>query len=244
MNANDISRLNASFSEASAQEVLTHAVETSGQRLTVASSLGLEDQILTHMLSQLTDAMDIFVLDTGRLHQETYDLMATTSLQYAFQYRVFFPNQADVEAMVSTHGPNHFYQSIDHRKSCCGVRKVAPLSRALDGYGGWVTGIRRAQSIDRALTPFFEWDEAHGLLKVNPLIKWSKDDVWNYIKRHDVPYNSLHDQGYPSIGCAPCTRAVTPGEDDRAGRWWWEDAVKKECGLHVNLDDKMESNDG
>jgi len=243
MNANDISRLNASFSEATAQEVLAHAVDTSGQRLTVASSLGLEDQILTHMLSQLTDAMDIFVLDTGRLHQETYDLMATTSLQYAFQYRVFFPNQEDVEAMVSAHGPNHFYLSIDHRKFCCGVRKVAPLSRALDGYGGWVTGIRRAQSIDRALTPFFEWDESHGVLKVNPLIKWSKDDVWNYIKRHDVPYNSLHDQGYPSIGCAPCTRAVELGEDDRAGRWWWEDAVKKECGLHVNVDDKLETND-
>ena len=144
--------------------------------------------------------------------------------------------------MMTNHGPNHFYNSVENRKECCGIRKVDPLSKALDGYLGWVTGIRRAQSIDRSETLFFEWDNGHEMVKINPLIKWSKDDVWTYIKRHDIPYNELHDKGYPSIGCAPCTRAVTLGEDDRAGRWWWEDAVKKECGLHINLDDKMETN--
>ncbi len=225
--------LNKEFSSATAQQVLAHVIESYSGRVTIASSLGAEDQVITHMASQITDALDIFVLDTGRLHQETYDLMETTSRQYAFNYRVFFPQSDEVEAMVSDHGPNHFYTSVEHRKQCCFIRKVAPLKRALAPYSVWVTGIRRAQSMDRTTVDCFEWDVAHSAIKVNPLYKWSKDDVWNYIKRHDVPYNPLHDQHYPSIGCAPCTRAVKPGEDDRSGRWWWEASVKKECGLHV-----------
>ena len=135
--------------------------------------------------------------------------------------------------MVAENGPNHFYDSLENRKECCGVRKVEPLSRALDGKKAWITGIRRAQSIDRLETELFEWDESHNMIKINPLVSWSKDDVWDYVKRHDIPYNALHDKGYPSIGCAPCTRAVPLGEDDRSGRWWWEEAVQKECGLHV-----------
>ena len=155
-----------------------------------------------------------------------------------FPIDFFFPDQAAIESMVNQHGPNHFYKSVENRKECCFIRKVEPLRRALQGYSIWMTGIRRAQSVDRAQTPLFEWDETHNLIKVNPLINWSKDDVWDYVKRYDIPYNELHNQGYPSIGCAPCTRAIMPGEDDRSGRWWWEESVKKECGLHVRLDDR------
>ena len=234
MNQQDIDLLNDEFSSASAQDVLAYSVEKFGKKLTLASSLGIEDQILTHMLSNEMQVMDVFILDTGRLHQETYDVIERTMVQYAFNYRLLFPQADAVENMVSKNGPNHFYKSLENRKDCCFIRKVEPLSRALRGYEAWMTGIRRGQSIDRALTPFFEWDSSHDLLKINPLVKWSKDDVWNYVKRHDIPYNLLHDQGYPSIGCAPCTRAIQPGEDDRSGRWWWEDAVKKECGLHVS----------
>jgi len=238
MSALDLDQLNKEFASSTAQEVLAFSVKKIGSKITLASSLGLEDQVLTHMLTNEMNHVDVFILDTGRLPQETYNVIEKTMTQYAFTYRIFFPDKVSVEQMVSEHGPNHFYQSLDNRKECCNIRKVEPLSRALNGYQSWITGIRRAQSIDRALTPFFEWDESNHMLKVNPLIKWSKDDVWNYIKRHDIPYNDLHDQGYPSIGCAPCTRAIQPGEDDRSGRWWWEEAVKKECGLHVNLKDK------
>ena len=231
----NIEKLNQEYSNASAEAVMAFAVERFGTEITLASSLGAEDQVLTHMYSTLTDELDVFVLDTGRLHQETYDVLDKTRTQYAFNYRVFFPNQEQIEAMVREHGPNHFYESVDYRKECCFIRKVEPLQRALKGYSAWITGIRRAQSIDRTTTPFFEWDSVNNIVKVNPLIKWSKDDVWDYINRHEIPYNVLHDKGFPSIGCAPCTRAVPAGEDDRSGRWWWEDAIKKECGLHVNL---------
>ncbi|MEK9727695.1 MAG: phosphoadenylyl-sulfate reductase [Candidatus Margulisiibacteriota bacterium] len=234
----NIDQLNEQFHSASAEAVMAFAVERFGNELTLASSLGLEDQVLTHMYSTLTDQMDIFVLDTGRLHQETYDVIEKNRTLYAFNYRVFFPKQTSVEAMVMAHGPNHFYESVDYRKECCYIRKVEPLQRALKGYSAWITGIRRAQSIDRTTTSFFEWDQVNQIVKVNPLIKWSKDDTWDYINRNEIPYNVLHDKGFPSIGCAPCTRAIEPGEDDRSGRWWWEESVKKECGLHVDLPSK------
>lgn len=233
-----IDELNKEYKNASAESIIEFAVQKFGSSLTLASSLGAEDQVLTHMISNNTNKPDVFVLDTGRLHQKTYDVIAKTKRQYAFNYRVFFPKHEDVESMVAEHGPNHFYNSLENRKACCFIRKVEPLGRALSGYNAWITGIRRAQSIDRATTPAFEWDEGNNMLKVNPLVAWSKSDVWDYIKRHDVPYNALHDQGFPSIGCAPCTRAVAAGEDDRSGRWWWEESVKKECGLHVNLEDR------
>ena len=234
----NIDKLNDQFNTASAEAVMQFAVERFDIELTMASSLGLEDQVLTHMYSTVSDTPNIFILDTGRLHQETYDVIEKTMTQYAFNFRIFFPDQKSVEDMVNLNGPNHFYKNVENRKECCHIRKVEPLTRALDGYSAWVTGIRRAQSVERTKTLFFEWDEVNNLVKINPLIKWSKDDVWDYIKRHDVPYNILHDRGFPSIGCAPCTRAIEPGEDDRAGRWWWEESVKKECGLHLNSNNK------
>ncbi len=233
MTPKSIAELNHQFDKSSPEEVLSYAIEKYGDKLILASSLGVEDQVLTNMLSILSDQVSIFVLDTGRLPQETYDVMARTMRRYAFNYAVYYPDQQTVEKMVAENGPNHFYDSLENRKECCGVRKVEPLSRALDGKKAWITGIRRAQSIDRLETELFEWDESHNMIKINPLVSWSKDDVWDYVKRHDIPYNALHDKGYPSIGCAPCTRAVPLGEDDRSGRWWWEEAVQKECGLHV-----------
>lgn len=233
MTANHVDALNAQFSSATTQDILRYCVDTWGDRITLASSLGAEDQVLTHMM-QSVGLTDVFVLDTGRLHQETYDVMAKTMDRYPVLYRVFFPDSVAVQAMVSEHGPNHFYQSVDHRLNCCHIRKVEPLSRALTGYSAWMTGIRRAQSVDRMTTPFFEWDHHHGIMKINPLIHWTKDDVWQWISDHDVPYNALHDQGYQSIGCQPCTRPVEPGQVSRAGRWWWEASEKKECGLHVS----------
>ncbi len=238
MTSLDLDELNAIYAKSSAEDIVKFAIHQFKDRLTLASSLGVEDQILTHMFANLSDEIDIFILDTGRLHQETYVVMDQSMKHYSFKYRIYFPDKMSVQHMVSTHGPNHFYESLENRKECCYIRKVEPLNRALSGYSAWMTGIRRAQSIDRSLTPLFEWDEAHQLVKINPLVAWSKQDVWTYVKAQKVPYNSLHDQGYPSIGCAPCTRAVKSGEDDRSGRWWWEEAVKKECGLHINLDER------
>ena len=243
MTPSSVIELNQKFDKSSPEEILTYLVDRYGDKLILASSLGVEDQVLTNMLSILSDKISIFVLDTGRLPQETYDLISRTMRRYAFNYQVYYPDQQAVEQMVSEKGPNHFYDSLDNRKECCGIRKVEPLKRALDGKKAWITGIRRAQSIDRMGTELFEWDDAHNMIKINPLISWSKDDVWDYVKRHDIPYNALHDQGYPSIGCAPCTRAVPPGEDDRSGRWWWEESVKKECGLHVNYNQEGNEND-
>ena len=199
----------------------------------LASSLGAEDQVLTHIVASESLDVGIFVLDTGRLHQETYSVMSKTQERYGFKYTVYFPQTEAVQSMVSTHGPNLFYQSIDLRKQCCYVRKVEPLNRALAGAKGWVTGQRRDQGVTRHDLPVAEWDEAHQMVKLNPLAEWTTEMVWDYIRTHSIPYNILHDRGFPSIGCAPCTRAITPGEDLRAGRWWWEDPENKECGLHV-----------
>ncbi len=206
--------------------------ETFGDDVTLASSLGAEDQVLTDMILKVRPSTPIFVLDTGRLNQETYDVMGETMSKYGMKYTVMFPDALDVEAMVSTHGPNLFYASVENRKLCCHVRKVAPLRRALVGKKAWITGQRRAQSANRATLPFAEWDTAHDCLKLNPLAAWSHDEVWMYLKTHQVPTNGLHAQGYPSIGCACCTRAIEPGGDPRSGRWWWESDSQKECGLH------------
>ncbi|MGA0242409.1 MAG: phosphoadenylyl-sulfate reductase [Candidatus Marinamargulisbacteria bacterium] len=235
MKPSDIDALNARFESGHAQDVLTYAVDRWGEKITLASSLGVEDQVLTHFLSTISQKMDVFVLDTGRLHQETYDVIEKTMTQYAFNYRILYPDHMAIQELIESSGPNLFYQSVAKRKACCHVRKVGPLGRALTGYSAWITGIRRAQSVDRFNANFFEWDAAHGQVKINPLIKWSKSDVWDAIKRYDIPYNALHDQGYPSIGCLPCTRPVSPGEDERSGRWWWEATEKKECGLHSDV---------
>jgi phosphoadenosine phosphosulfate reductase len=204
-----------------------------GDDFVLASSLGAEDQVLTHMVLMINPKARIFVLDTGRLHQETYDVMAMTMAKYKMTYEVYFPETEDLETLIREKGPNSFYESVDNRKECCRIRKVEPLGRALKGVQAWVTGQRREQSMTRTMLEEIEWDAAHHCLKLNPLAEWTTEDVWAYIEKHDIPVNYLHKKGFPSIGCAPCTRAVKPGEDQRAGRWWWENPDGKECGLHV-----------
>ena len=214
------------------ETLLQALVERYGRSLKLASSLGAEDQVLTHMLLQIDPRARIFVLDTGRLHQETYDLMARTMSRYDMRYEVLFPDAQAVQEMVAEEGPNLFYASVAGRRRCCAVRKVEPLGRALADAAAWVTGLRREQSPERAATAAVEWDPAHGAVKANPLAEWSEAQVWDYLRGHGVPCNVLHDRGFLSIGCAPCTRAVEPGEPARAGRWWWEQGTAKECGLH------------
>ena len=201
--------------------------------ITFANSFGAEDMVLTDIILKNKLAIEIFSLDTGRLPVETYDLMAETERHYNTKLNVYFPQAAVVEFYVKNHGINAFYESIDLRKSCCHMRKVEPLQRALNGKAAWVTGMRVAQATTRASLPIREFDEANKLEKFNPLSDWTEQEVWAYIRLNSVPYNALHDQFYPSIGCAPCTRAIAMGEDVRAGRWWWEDPSSKECGLHV-----------
>jgi len=196
-----------------------------------STSLGQEDQVITHHIATHKLPIEIFTLDTGRLFQETYDLLDITQQKFKTPINVFAPNTSEVEKLVSTKGPNSFYKSVENRKECCGVRKIAPLKRALAGKKIWVTGLRQSQSQNRAELDFFSYDAAFDIIKFNPLLHWSLEDVNTYIDQHNVPQNTLHAKGFVSIGCAPCTRAIEPGEDIRAGRWWWESS-KKECGLH------------
>jgi phosphoadenosine phosphosulfate reductase len=200
---------------------------------TFASSYGAEDMVLMDLISKYAPEIEIFTLDTGRLPKETYIVMQQAKARYNIDVKVYFPEASDVEQYVTHNGPNAFYDSVDLRKQCCGIRKVKPLKRALTGKDAWLTGMRRSQAVTRSELPVSERDEDHGLQKFSPLTDWSNGDVWAYIKAFDVPYNTLHDQGFASIGCEPCTRAITAGEDIRAGRWWWENPESKECGLHV-----------
>ena len=200
--------------------------------VTFANSLGAEDMVLTDIIDRYHLAIDMFSLDTGRLPQETYDLMQTVRERYTIPLRIYFPNVKQVEVYVAEHGVNGFYESIELRKACCHIRKVEPLRRALQGKRAWVTGIRREQASTRLNLKVSAYDMDNRMQKVNPLLEWSNAEVWEYLKHYEVPYNKLHDKFYPSIGCAPCTRAITPGEDIRSGRWWWEAPETKECGLH------------
>jgi len=201
-------------------------------KVVFSSSLGQEDQVLTDIIFRNSLSVKVFTIDTGRLFPEVYDLIDRTEARYKNRIDVFFPSAPAVEQFVSTKGINSFYESVDNRKACCHVRKVEPLGRALAGASVWITGLRAGQSDNRKNMPVLEWDEAKQLYKFNPLINWSLDEVLGYINRFNVPYNPLHDKGFISIGCAPCTRAIEPGEDARAGRWWWETS-HKECGLHA-----------
>ncbi len=201
--------------------------------VTFANSLGAEDMVLTDIIDRHHLAIDMFSLDTGRLPQETYDLMQTVRERYKTPLRIYFPNVKQVEAYVAEHGVNGFYESIELRKACCHIRKVEPLRRALQGKCAWVTGIRREQGSTRLDLKVSAYDMGNRMQKVNPLLEWSNAEVWEYLKQYEVPYNKLHGKFYPSIGCAPCTRAITPGEDIRSGRWWWEAPENKECGLHT-----------
>jgi phosphoadenosine phosphosulfate reductase len=205
-----------------------------------ASSLAAEDQVLTDMIlrGKMQDKIGIFTLETGRLHAETLSVLDRIKETYGYDVALYRPQPEAVEEYVKQNGLNAFYESVDMRKECCRIRKVEPLNRALQGKRAWVTGQRRAQSTTRAELNVQEQDDAHNMVKFNPLADWSEEDVWHYIRSNNVPYNPLHDRGYPSIGCEPCTRAIQPGEDVRAGRWWWENPESKECGLHV-VDGKL-----
>lgn len=201
-------------------------------KVVFSSSLGQEDQVITHMITENKLPIHIFSLDTGRLFPETLDLIARTESKYRTKIKVLFPESTSVENLVEKQGINGFYDSVEHRKACCHVRKVEPLRRALKGNSVWITGLRTEQSISRSEIHKIEWDEAHQIIKFNPLMDWKYEDVITYIDHNNIPCNPLHAKGFLSIGCAPCTRAIMPGEEARAGRWWWEDS-KKECGLHT-----------
>lgn len=230
----DVEALNARFADADAEAILDFALAAFGSQLAFACSLGLEDAVLVEMASRRGTKPRIFFLDTGRLHPETYDTLARLQERYSVRIETHFPDAAAVEAFVNAHGPNAFYGSLELRKACCAIRKVEPLTRALRGAEAWITGLRREQAPSRrALGPFeLDWDHG-GILKVNPLIGWTFAQTRACAEARGIPINPLHALGYPSIGCAPCTRAVQPGEDLRAGRWWWEQPEHKECGLHA-----------
>lgn len=228
----NIDKLNEQWALLSADGILRKALELFGDKITFATSLGAEDQVITFMLSQTDKSANIITLDTGRVFPETYDLLHRTVNRYGIAIKSYYPDTTQVEEMVNTKGINLFYESIENRKLCCHIRKIAPLRRALQGKDAWITGLRREQSVTRTDLKIVEWDAANGLIKINPLLEWSEKQVWDFIKLKDIPYNKLHDQGFPSIGCQPCTRAIAEGDDLRAGRWWWEMPDSKECGLH------------
>lgn len=227
-----IKELNSGFEKKTSAELLKYLLDRYGNRIALASSLGLEDQVLTDILMKTDKKARIFTIDTGRLFPETYSLIDKTNMRYGIKMEVFFPESANVESYVNQNGINAFYESIDKRKECCSVRKIQPLLRALSTLDVWICGLRQEQSVTRTGVKLAEWDEANSLIKINPLVHWSEQDVWDYIKANNVPYNILHNKNYPSIGCQPCTRAIAENEDIRAGRWWWENPEHKECGLH------------
>ncbi|NIP61729.1 MAG: phosphoadenylyl-sulfate reductase [Nitrosopumilaceae archaeon] len=217
------------------QDALKWALDNLHPRIAKASSFGAEDSVIIDMMAKINPKARFFTLDTGRLNPETYEIMDEMSKKYKINFEVMFPDAKEVEEMVNSKGINLFYESVENRRLCCGIRKVHPLNRMLSTLDGWITGIRQDQTDVRKDASLIELDEQHGrILKINPLLDWSWNQVWDYIKDNNVPYHKLLDKGYTSIGCAPCTRAIKPGEDLRAGRWWWESNEHKECGLHVD----------
>ncbi|MBI3292312.1 MAG: phosphoadenylyl-sulfate reductase [Elusimicrobia bacterium] len=231
----DIAATAQQLENQTAHEVVRWVLETFHPKVALASSFGAEDVVLIDMMVKVNPKARVFTLDTGRLPYETYEVMDAIREKYKISIEVMFPDTQAVETMVRERGLNLFYHSIENRKMCCGVRKVEPLKRALKGLDAWITGLRRDQGVTRTQVQKVERDLDHGnIIKVNPLADWTWDQVWAYIRANHIPYNKLHDQHYPSIGCAPCTRAVKHGEDPRAGRWWWEAPEQKECGLHVH----------
>lgn len=227
-----VQQLNDELKDATPEEILQFFLPKHGTRIALASSLGLEDQVLTDMAVKVNRDVRVFTIDTGRLFPECYQLIDRTNDKYDIKIEVYSPDHTGVETYVREHGVNAFYQSVELRKACCRCRKIEPLLRALSSLDVWICGLRASQAVTRTNIDVVEWDSNNSLIKVNPLAKWSEEDVWRYIKDNHVPYNKLHDHGFPSIGCQPCTRAIQPGEDIRAGRWWWEDPEHKECGLH------------
>ncbi len=230
----EIERLNREFKDSAAHEILHYLLKEYQGEVALSSSFGAEDQVLTDIMINIDPQANIFTLDTGMLPPETYYTMGMTNLRYGITVTTYLPDHNAVQQLYLDQGVNGFFESIEKRKACCYVRKMEPLKRALENVDVWITGLRAEQSITRENMQLFEFDEAHEVIKFNPLIGWSTGDVWEYIKKNNIPYNELHDLGYPSIGCAPCTRAIEEGADIRSGRWWWEDPEHKECGLHLN----------
>jgi phosphoadenosine phosphosulfate reductase len=204
------------------------------EQVTFSTSFSFEDQVIAHKILSHQLPINIFTLDTGRIFPETYSVWNATNERYKTRIKAFYPDQSLLEAFVAVKGPNSFYESVENRKDCCYIRKVNPLKKALKDNAIWITGLRAEHSANRHDMPQIEWDESNNIIKYHPLLHWTTEEVKHYINENNIPYNSLHDKGFASIGCAPCTRAIKPGEDFRAGRWWWEDSTKKECGLHVH----------
>jgi phosphoadenosine phosphosulfate reductase len=227
-----VNEYNRILKGATPKEVLSFFTAKYQKKISFSTSLGAEDQVLTDMICSIDPFVNIFTLDTGRLFQETFDLMHITEKKYGIKIQVYFPDARRVEEMVNRKGINLFYESVENRKLCCNIRKIEPLQRALAGVNVWITGLRREQSVTRKDMELVEWDEVYGIIKLAPLIDWTESQVWEYLKGNKIPYNELHDKGFPSIGCLPCTRAITYGESLRSGRWWWELPENKECGLH------------
>ncbi|MFO7723779.1 MAG: phosphoadenylyl-sulfate reductase [Bacteroidales bacterium] len=227
-----VKELNNRYKHLNEEELLRVFLEEHKGKIALSSSLSIEDQVITHLVLGVDPEARIFTLDTGRLFPETYDLIARTNARYKTRLQVYFPDWQAVEAMVNEKGINLFYDSIENRKQCCHIRKVEPLRRAFRGLEVWICGLRREQSVTRTHLERIEWDADNGLIKLNPLIDWTEAQVWEFIRANNIPYNTLHEKGFPSIGCQPCTRAIEPGEDLRAGRWWWENPETRECGLH------------
>ncbi len=232
--AEKIKQLNEKAKHLKAEGIIKLAWDEFGPRINFASSLGEEDQVITDIIFHAAPKMEVFTLDTGRLFPETYELMAKNQKRYSLPFKIYYPDTKAVEEMVRTKGINLFYESVENRKLCCGVRKVEPLRRALANMDAWMTGLRKSQSVTRSDLDIFQWDADNNKIKVNPLADWSLEDVRRYVKENNVDVNPLHAKGFVSIGCSPCTRAIKPGEDIRAGRWWWEQPEQKECGLHNN----------
>jgi phosphoadenosine phosphosulfate reductase len=231
----NLAALNNEYKEKTAEESIRMIVNTLGtENVILASSMSVEDQVLTDILLKINPKARVFFIDTGRHFQKTYDLVEETMQRYHLNYEIYAPESGELEAAVSKYGPNFFYESVERRKKCCEIRKVNPLKRVLSTVDGWICGLRREQSLTRQELEIFEWDKGHSIYKINPIAFWTEEQVWDYIKKYNVPYSNLYSNGFPSIGCEPCTRAVKPGEDVRSGRWWWEDPDKKECGLHIS----------
>jgi len=228
-----IERLKKDLQGFDAQQIIQYISSEYGQKAVFSTSFGIEDQVITHLLGTINSDVSVFTLETGRLFPETYYVWNRTLERYKLPIKAYFPLAEDVQALVTEKGPSSFYESVENRKECCFVRKIEPLKRAIKGYDVWITGIRADQSANREDMDFIEWDDLNKIVKIHPLFQWSLADVEQFLKEYNVPYNPLHDKGFPSIGCQPCTRAIQPGDDFRAGRWWWEDKSKKECGLHA-----------
>jgi len=230
----EVDFLNNTFASTSTLEVFDHFAKSYPGQVTFSTSFSFEDQSITHLIFSDNFNFTLFTLDTGRIFTETYSVWARTKQRYNANIVAFYPNDKKLQDFVTEKGPNSFYESVENRKACCFIRKVEPLKRALAGNRVWITGLRAEHSPDRHNLLPFEWDESNQVIKYHPLLHWTTHETRAFINQYNIPYNVLHDRGFISIGCQPCTRAIQPGEDFRAGRWWWEDADKKECGLHVH----------